>query len=318
MPPMGPSRAPGSGGPGELRVRHAGFALVLDAVGADLRALRLRHGEVGRDRMEHAVELHGVAVLDAERDDVLDLEVDRVVDSHAVADAVVVDLDRGTLDAEHLADQRREARHRPAELAREDLDELVRLLLARVGVDERTELPVPVGHDLRRVGDRHELQAADVRPLDLALLDVEAEGDAAVVIRRAVVEAEVARAHQLARACLHVTAAQIPRHAVAPLRVGCDSPILSAQWTEGQSVGSQSDGCADARAARLEAARLLALRRRPDAGPRGRLGAVAGDARRAVPLAPAVAVAGRAPCVVRRARLLALRPPGARPRRARG
>src|SRR3954470_20693025 len=79
--------------PGEVRVRHAGLALVLDAVGADLRALRLRHGEVGCDRMEHAVELHGVAVLDAERDDVLDLEVDRLVDSHAVVHAVVVDLD---------------------------------------------------------------------------------------------------------------------------------------------------------------------------------------------------------------------------------
>src|SRR3954463_16470513 len=120
MPPMGPSRAPGSGGPGEVRVRHAGFALVLDAVGADLRALRLRHGEVGRDRMEHAVELHGVAVLDAERDDVLDLEVDRASDSHAVVHAAVVDLERGALDAELPADQGRETAHRPAELARED------------------------------------------------------------------------------------------------------------------------------------------------------------------------------------------------------
>src|SRR3954451_17039863 len=213
---MEPARAPGSGGPGEVGVRHAGLALVLDAEGAYLRALRLRHGQVRRNRMEYAVELHGVAVLDAERDDVLDLEVDRVVDAHAVVHAVVVDLDRGALDAEHLADQRREARHRSAELAREDLDELVRLLLARVGVDERTELPVPVGHDLRRVGDRHELQAADVGSLDLALLDVEAKSDAAVVIRRSVVEGEVARAHQLARARLHVTTADIPRHDGSP------------------------------------------------------------------------------------------------------
>src|SRR6266550_2748787 len=216
---MAPPRARGSGGPGEVRVRHAGLALVLDAEGADLRTLRLCHGEVGRDRMEHAVELDGVTVLDAERDDVLDLEVDRVADADAVADAVVIDLDRGALDAEHLADQRRETRHRPAELAREDLDELVRLLLARVGVDERTELPVPLGHDLRRVGDRHELQAADVGPLDLAALDIEAEGDAAVVIRRPVVEGEVARAHEVARARLHVATTQIPRHAGYPLWV---------------------------------------------------------------------------------------------------
>src|SRR3954471_2696328 len=312
MPPMALPRAPCSGGPGEVRVRHAGLALVLDAEGADLRALRLRHGEVGRDRVEHAVELHGVAVLDAERDDVLDLEVDRVVDAHAVAHAVVVDLDRGALDAEHLADQRRETRHRPPELPREDLDELVRLLLARVGVDERTELPVPVGHHLRRVCDRHELQTANVGPLDLALLDVEAEGDAAVVIRRSVVEAEVARAHQVARARLHVTTADIPRHGGSPW-VGWNRAILSGRWIESQLVGSQRDGCSDARAARLEAARLLALRRRPRAGPPERMGAVVGNAGRAVPLAPAIAAAR-----LHRPRLLRLRPGGTRPRGARG
>src|SRR3954453_22515154 len=131
MPPMGSARAPGSGGPGEVRVRHAGLALVLDAEGADLRALRLRHGEVGRDRMEHAVEFDSVTVLDAERDDVLDLEVDRVADADAVPDAVVIDLDRGALHAEHLAYQRREAGHRAAQLAAEDLDELVGLLVRR-------------------------------------------------------------------------------------------------------------------------------------------------------------------------------------------
>src|SRR5438874_4590459 len=310
---MAPPRARGSGRPGEVRVRHAGLALVLDAEGADLRALRLRHGEVGRDRMEHAVELDGVAVLDAERDDVLDLEVDRVPDAHTVADAVVVDLDRGALDAEHLADQRREARHRPAELAREDLDELVRLLLARVGVNERTELPVPLGHHLGRVGDRHELQAADVGPLDLASLDVEAEGDAAVVIGRAMVEGEVARAHQLARARLHVTTAQIPRHAGLPPRVGCDPAILPARRSESQLVGSRRDGCSDTRTARLEAARLLALRRRPRVGARGRLGAVAGYQGRAVPFASAIAAAR-----LHRPRLLRLRPGGTRPRGARG
>src|SRR5438876_2957040 len=128
----------GSGGPGEVRVRKARLALVLDAEGADLRAPCLRHRHVGCDRVEDAVERDRMVVLDAERDDVLDLEIDRVVDAYAVADAVVVDLDRGALDAEHLADEWRDARHRPAELPREDLDELVRLLFARVGVDEAT------------------------------------------------------------------------------------------------------------------------------------------------------------------------------------
>src|SRR3954467_9923858 len=99
----------------------------------------------------------------------------------------------------------------------------------------------------------------------------------------------------------------------APLGVGCDRAILSARWIESQLVGSQRDGCSDARAARLEAARLLALRRRPRAGPRDRLGAVAGESGRAVPLAPAIAAAR-----LHRPRLLRLRPGGARPRGARG
>ena len=43
--------------------------------------------------------------------------------------AVVVDLDPRSFDDEHLAHQRREARHRPAELPAEHLHELARLLL---------------------------------------------------------------------------------------------------------------------------------------------------------------------------------------------
>src|SRR3954447_14874224 len=99
----------------------------------------------------------------------------------------------------------------------------------------------------------------------------------------------------------------------APLGVGCDRAILSARWIESQLVGSQRDGCSDARAARLEAARLLALCRRPRAGARARLGAVAGESGRAVPLAPAIAAAR-----LNRPRLLRLRRGGTRPCRARG
>ena len=44
--------------------------------------------------MEHAVEADRPARLDAERDDVLDLEVDRVADPDAVPEAVVLDPSR--------------------------------------------------------------------------------------------------------------------------------------------------------------------------------------------------------------------------------
>jgi hypothetical protein len=52
----------------------------------------------------------------------------------------------GGLDPQHLADQRREHGHRPAELAGEDRPELLRLLLGRGGVQEDPNPPVAIGH----------------------------------------------------------------------------------------------------------------------------------------------------------------------------
>ena len=59
--------------------------------------------------MEDAGQPRRLARLDAERDDVLDLEVDGVADPDAVAQALLADLDRRALDAEVLADERRRA-----------------------------------------------------------------------------------------------------------------------------------------------------------------------------------------------------------------
>src|SRR3954466_15279794 len=118
-----------SGCPGEVGRRQPGLALVLDAEPADPRALRLGHRQVGADRVEHAVELDGLAVLLAERDDVVNLEVDGVADADVVGRAVDVEPDRDPLDADPLADERRQARHRAAELTREDGGELVSLLV---------------------------------------------------------------------------------------------------------------------------------------------------------------------------------------------
>src|SRR4029079_7345385 len=104
-----PASAPGllcdetitaSSGPGEAGLRDAGLPLVLDPEGTDLRAPRLRHHEVGSDRVEHAVEPHRPSGVDPERDDVLDLEVDLVPDPHAVTEPVVLHVDAGPLDPE--------------------------------------------------------------------------------------------------------------------------------------------------------------------------------------------------------------------------
>src|SRR5947209_4879780 len=87
LPVMGwvRSAAIRSGGPREVRRRQAGLSLVLDAEGVDARSLRLGHGQVRRDRVEHPGESHRFTGLDPERHNVLDLEVDAVADTHGVA-----------------------------------------------------------------------------------------------------------------------------------------------------------------------------------------------------------------------------------------
>src|SRR4051812_49159263 len=123
-PPRGRSCADaitGLSGPGELGRREPGLALVRYAEGVDLRAPRLGHRQVRPGGMEHAGEAHRLTRLDPERHDVLDLEVDRVADAHGVPQPIVADLDRRSLHADHLADERRQARHRTAKLAAENL-----------------------------------------------------------------------------------------------------------------------------------------------------------------------------------------------------
>src|SRR4051812_39640064 len=106
----------GSGGPGELGGGQAGLALVPDPEGVDPRAPRLGHGQVRRDRVEHAVELDGRPIRLPERDDVLDLEVDDIADPDAVPQPVAGDRDGRPFDPGDLTHQRRQGRHRPAEL----------------------------------------------------------------------------------------------------------------------------------------------------------------------------------------------------------
>ena len=194
--------------------------------------------------MEHARRTDGLAGLDPERDDVLDLEVDHVADADAVTEPVVDDLDRDPLDTEHLADERSEACHRASELAAEDGRELLGLLVRGFVVDEHAELPVAVGHDLRACPTI----AATLRPLTSVpsispSRMLKTSVDPAVVVRRAMVEREVARAHQLARAGLDVAALQAPGHRV--------------------SLRDRSDG--DCRPALMASQRL---RRRPPQGAR--------------------------------------------------
>src|SRR5581483_10798348 len=86
--------------PGEVGLGQTGLAVELDAEAADLRALRLGHGQVRPNRMEHAVETDGLTGLQAEGHDVLDLKVDRLADANGVLQTIVAYLDWHTLDTE--------------------------------------------------------------------------------------------------------------------------------------------------------------------------------------------------------------------------
>src|SRR3954453_7120981 len=130
--------------------------------------------------MEHSCEPRGLAGLDAERDDVLDLEVDRVADADTVGESFLDDVDRRAFDTEQLADEWSKARHGTPQLAAEDTRELFHLLIRRAVVDEDPDAPVPVGHHLRCVRDERERPSAHVSPLDVALTDVEDERDTAI------------------------------------------------------------------------------------------------------------------------------------------
>src|SRR5439155_5566953 len=142
----------------------------------------LRDRQVRRYRVEHAGKANRLSRLDTKGHDVLDLEIDRVADPNAVAHAIVLDLDRRSLDTEHLPDQRRQPRHRPAELAAKDLRELACLLIRRALVDEHPEAPIPVCHHFRGVRDCRDLEPADVSAFDLTLANVEHEHYATEVV----------------------------------------------------------------------------------------------------------------------------------------
>src|SRR4051794_12337281 len=110
--------------------------------------------------MEDSCEPGGLAGLDAEGDDVLDLEVDRVADADTVPESFLDDVDRRAFDTEQLADERSKAAHGTPQLATEDTRELLHLLIRCSVVDEDSDAPVSVGHDLRCVGDECERSSA--------------------------------------------------------------------------------------------------------------------------------------------------------------
>src|SRR3954452_5195352 len=136
--------------------------------------------------MEYTDEADWLARLDPEGDDVLDFEVDRIPDLDAVAEPLLLHLDGRALDPEHLTDERADTLHRTTLLTAEDGAQLLHLLVRSTLVDEQPEAPVPLGHHLRGIGDHGDREATDIGALDLTLLDVEDQRDAAEIVRRSV------------------------------------------------------------------------------------------------------------------------------------
>jgi hypothetical protein len=81
--------------------------------------------------MEDAVEPSGLTVLDAERDDVLDLDLDVAAGAQDVASPLLHDLHAQPLDGELLPDERRERSHGTTPLAAEHREERLCLRVAR-------------------------------------------------------------------------------------------------------------------------------------------------------------------------------------------
>ncbi len=213
--------------------------------------------------MEYAGEPRGLAGLHAERDDVLDLEVDRIADADAVAQSLFDDLDRRPFDAEHLADEGCEARHGATQLAAEHAGQLRHLLVGRAVVDEDPDAPVPLGHHLRCICNQRERAPAHVCALDLALANVEDERDAAVVVRRTVIEREVARAHELAGTGLEVGSLDAPGHAILHLQVAgnrffaCRGSVSSAVRSSRSSTERAGGGARTHRGLRRRSPRRV-------------------------------------------------------------
>ena len=176
--------------------------------------------------------------LDAERDDVLDLEVDRVADADAVAQSVLHA--PRSARARRRAPRRRAARAppsgRPAARRRPPPSFSICSSVASSSTNmPRRQLPSVMTFGVSAITAT--LQPADVRALDLTLADVEDERDAAVVVRRTVVERQVARAHEIAGARLEVAALEIPGHIGLPSRA--EETSHSRPIKEALSTGSR-------------------------------------------------------------------------------
>src|SRR5207244_1760131 len=161
---------------------------------------------------EDAGELRWFARLHPEGHDVLDLEVDGVADADRVLEAVLLYLDRRALEPQVLSHQRPQGLHRAPQRPREHRTELLGLLVGGRLVDDDAEAPVALAHHLRRIDDGGHRQAAHVRALHLAALDVEDQGDVAAVLGGAERQRRGARTDNVARAGLEIRAVEVPGH----------------------------------------------------------------------------------------------------------
>src|SRR5207253_6600486 len=115
--------------------------------------------------------------------------------------------------------------------------QLLGLLVARSSVDEHAESPVSLAHHFWRVCDRRDLEAADVRSVDLAGDDVEDERYPTAVVVSTERERRGARAHHLARARFEIGTAQLPRHCRSSLELDrMRGGILAPPWRSSQSA----------------------------------------------------------------------------------
>src|ERR671939_56880 len=144
---------------------EAGLALgrVVDPQAPDAGRESPSRGQVRVSRVLGLGELRQRPVRVERRDEILDLHVDGVADLDPVAKAIVDVLDRRSLHAEVLADEREDVGYWATHLPREDASELLGLLVARPLVHEHPDPPVALRHLPRSVEDQYHAEVAHVR-----------------------------------------------------------------------------------------------------------------------------------------------------------
>src|SRR5713226_2762698 len=159
--------------------------------------------------MAHVVEVHGLVGVCAR------LALNRLIDQtgHRVGPVhtVMFELDGLSLHTRHLADKWCQMRHGTAGLAAGDRRQSIALGLIATLIDDDANRPVAVGHRAGREASHDEIEAVEVGPVEMALLDLKGKCKGATALGWTSGETTAgAGTEEIATAALKVLSADLP------------------------------------------------------------------------------------------------------------